>query len=387
MRTLLLAVALFSACTPGLDAETRAALARHEAERPGDPAVLYVAARAYDGAGDTKSALAMLRRLAASGYDDALEPGDFPKTLQREDGRALADHLARQAKVVVRGSVAVMFDGDGLMPEGHAYDAKRGRFLISSGKQRKVVSVDRNGTVRDVTRSAQDGLLAVLGMKVDAGRDVVWVASAAAPFMVDAEPGESGRSMLHAFDLETGATKAAITYARTPSLLNDLDLAADGSVYASDSQAGAVVVAKDGQIADVLPPGSFEGPNGVALAPAGDALFVADFRGVHRVDLATRTSALLPAPAPARTLAGIDGLYVHEGALIGVQNVFGRGRVWRLRLRADGRALESAEILETGRPDYANPTTGTFADGAFYYLANPSAKGGAPLKLVRLPLG
>ena len=125
------------------------------------------------------------------------------------------------------------------MPEGHAYDAKRGRVLISSGKLRKVVAVDADGRLADVTRPAQDGLLAVLGMKVDEGRDWVWVASAAAAFMVPARAEEAGHSMLHAFDLQTGETRMAIAYARTPSLLNDLDLAADGSVYATDSQSGA----------------------------------------------------------------------------------------------------------------------------------------------------
>lgn len=388
MRWISLALLLLAACAhkPAAGGEMVTLLSRYHAETPDDPAVIYVMARVHEQAGDVKAALVWLGKLEAGGFDDALEPTDFPRTLATAEGKALADRLSRRARVVVRSEVARRISGEELRPEGHAYDAKRGRVLISSGKLRKVVAVDADGRLADVTRPAQDGLLAVLGMKVDEGRDWVWVASAAAAFMVPARAEEAGHSMLHAFDLQTGETRMAIAYARTPSLLNDLDLAADGSVYATDSQSGAVVVVQGGEIEDVLPPDSFEGPNGIAVAAAGDALYVADFRGVHRVELATRAVEKLPVPAPARTLGGFDGLYVRGGALIGVQNLLGRGRVWRLRLRADGRAFESAEILETGRPDYMNPTTGTFGDGAFYYLANPNVAAGGELLLLRLPL-
>lgn len=388
MRWTCLFVVLLVACAgkSAVDEETLTSLSRYHAESPDDPAVLYLLARVHDRAGDVKATLGWLRKLEAAGFDDALEPGDFSKALATAEGEALAERLAKRARVVVRSEVARKISGADLMPEGHAYDPRRKRLLISSGKHRKVVAVDDAGQLSDVTRPGQDGLLAVLGMKVDEERDLLWVASAAAPFMVPMREEEAGHSMLHAFDLQSGATRWAINYARTPSLLNDLDLAADGSVYATDSHSGAVVVARDGIIRDVVGPGSFEGPNGIALAAAGDALYVADFRGVHRVELASGAVSALPALAPARTIGGFDGLYLREGALIGVQNILGRGRVWRLRLRADGRALESAEVLETGRTDYVNPTTGTFADGAFYYLANPSVKDGGDLILLRLPL-
>ena len=388
MRWTCLLVVLLVACArkSAVDEETLTLLSRYHAESPDDPAVLYLLARVHDRAGDVKATLGWLGKLEAAGFDDALDVKDFPKALATAEGKAQAERLARRARVVVRSEVARKISGVDLRPEGHAYDTKRRRVLISSGKHRKVVAVDEAGQVADVTRPGQDGLLAVLGMKVDEGRDLLWVASAAAPFMVPAKEEEAGHSMLHAFDLQSGATKWAIAYARTPSLLNDLDLAEDGSVYATDSQSGAVVVARDGIFTDVVAPGRFEGPNGIALAAAGDALFVADFRGVHRVELASGAVSKLSPPAGVSTIGGFDGLYLRGGALIGVQNIFGRGRVWRLRLRADGRALESAEILETGRPDYVNPTTGTFADGAFYYLANPFVTEGEDLILLRLPL-
>ncbi len=390
MRTIAAICLLLAACAaptrPALD-ETTVLLQRLHAADPGDPAVLYTFARAREDVGDYPGTLSWLAELERSDFDDALDPEDFVRTLRRPEARALAGRLAARARVQAPSAVALTLDLPDLMPEGHAHDARRDRFLLSSGRQRKVVAVDRAGETTDLTRSGQDGLLAVLGMKVDPTRDWIWVASTHAPFMIDAKPGELGRSALHAFDLATGETRAAIPYARTPSLLNDVDVAADGTVYATDSHAGAVVVVQHGELRDLLAPGSLEGPNGLALAPDGETLYVADFRGVARVALGTGAVTRLRPPAPARTLGGIDGLYFHDGALIGVQNILGRGRVWRLPLSADGRELAGAEILETGRPDYDNPTTGTFADGAFYYLANPRSRRGEPHRLLRLPLG
>ena len=390
MRTIAAILLLLTACAttprPALD-ETTALLRRLHAEDPGDPAVLYTFARAREDVGDAASTLSWLAELERSDFDDALDPEDFRRSLRRPEVQAIARRLAARARVVTPSTVAMTLDLPGLMPEGHAHDARRDRFLLSSGRERKVIAVDRRGKATDLTRPGQDGLLAVLGMKVDPQRDWVWVASTHAPFMAHPRPEEAGRSALHAFDLATGETRVVIPYTRTPSLLNDLDLAADGTVYATDSHAGAVVVVRDGELRDLLAPGSLEGPNGLALAPGGEALYVADFRGLARVELGTGALTRLRAPAPARTLGGIDGLYFHDGALIGVQNLLGRGRVWRLPLSADGRELTGAQILETGRSDYGNPTTGTFADGAFYYLANPRLRAGEPHRLLRLPLG
>jgi len=387
MRTVLLLATLLTACAAKAEAsaDTVALLQRMFAEDPGSPAVLYTFARAREDVGDYPGTLAWLAQLERSDFDDAIDPEDFRGSLRRPEVQAIAGRLAARAQVRTPSAVALSIDLPALMPEGHAYDPRRDRFLLSSGSQRKVVAIDRQGRAADLTLSGQDGLLAVLGMKVDVARDWVWVASTHAPFMADPSPEARGRSTIHAFDLATGETRAAVPYLRAPSLLNDLDLAADGTVYATDSHSGAVIAVRDGELRDVLPPGSFEGPNGLALAPGGEQLYVADFRGLHRVALASGAITSLRPPPGARTLGGIDGLYFHDGALIGVQNILGRGRVWRLPVAADG-TLAAAEILETGRADYQNPTTGTFADGDFYYLANPRSRRGEPLRLLRLPL-
>jgi hypothetical protein len=57
-----------------------------------------------------------------------------------------------------------------LIPEGIAHDARTGTFYVSSTYKRKIVAVPPSGGARDFTTEAQDGLLGVVGMKVDPAR-------------------------------------------------------------------------------------------------------------------------------------------------------------------------------------------------------------------------
>jgi hypothetical protein len=79
--------------------------------------------------------------------------------------------------------------------------------------------------------------------------------------------------------------------------------------------------------------------------------------------------ATLRLPAGATNLAGIDGLYLHGGALIGIQNAVGHPRIVRLPLAASGRAATRIEVIESGSPIVDNPTTGVVIDAAFVFMA------------------
>jgi len=96
---------------------------------------------------------------------------------------------------------------------------------------------------------------------------------------------------------------------------------------------------------------------------------------------------------------GIDGLYLADRYLIGVQNGFGAGRVLRARLSTDGREIQRVEALESAVVDLNEPTTGTVTPGGFVYIANSqiwkwdadaeSLRAGArlsPIMLRRVPL-
>lgn len=70
------------------------------------------------------------------------------------------------------------------------------------------------------------------------------------------------------------------------------------------------------------------------------------------------------------SLIGIDGLYWHEGDLIGVQNGFKPNRIIRIKLNRTLDHVAELTVLESNHPQYEIPTTGVVARGSFYYIAN-----------------
>ena len=92
--------------------------------------------------------------------------------------------------------------------------------------------------------------------------------------------------------------------------------------------------------------------------------------GIGRVD--PRDGSLVRLPQPDSVVSGgIDGLYWHEGDLVGVQNSTNPGRVIRLRLADGGKRIDGLVVLQSHHhPAFVEPTTGAIADGALHVLAN-----------------
>jgi len=87
-------------------------------------------------------------------------------------------------------------------------------------------------------------------------------------------------------------------------------------------------------------------------------------RGIAAMRLDTRQVEWLQ-PAPGIALSGIDGLYVHGGSFIAVQNGTAPPRLIRFSLD-----LRKQEVLEANTPRLGEPTHGTFVGDDFYFLAN-----------------
>lgn len=75
------------------------------------------------------------------------------------------------------------------------------------------------------------------------------------------------------------------------------------------------------------------------------------------VNLGTGQITALRLP-PREQAAAIDGLYWHDGHLVGIQNVTTPGRVVRLTLAADGTTVTRIETLQSHhQPAFHEPTT------------------------------
>lgn len=258
-----------------------------------------------------------------------------------------------------------------LIPEGLAWDPEDGVFYLSSIHRRSVYRVTPDGAVNDLGPAGAPDAFPMLGMKVDAERRQLWVCS------TDFNEGPNqGRTAIYLYDLRTGRVAQRFAPpgdARGP-MVNDLVVTKDGRVFATDSNAGSLQTIRGTTLVPSLPAGTFTQPNGIALAPDERVLFVADGSGVHRAALDAGGPALpsrLPTPAGAASVAGIDGLYAVDGALVGIQNGFpGRERIVRLRLSATSDSITGIDTLLAEHPLWNVPTTGTFVGADFWYLAN-----------------
>jgi len=212
-------------------------------------------------------------------------------------------------------------------------------------------------------------------------------------------PEQAGKAAVHAFDLASGETIGKWDADLQPALLNDLTIATEGGVYVTDSLNGRVLTldTETGSWTSIGVGVDYIGPNGLSLSGTGETLFVADFLGLTRIDLATGEAKRLLAPSGVRSLGGIDGLSYTSGSLVAIQNVVGTGRVWRVNLDKEEHELAGIELLEAGHPAFRNPTTGVVVGEDYLFLANPGLQRaiggkleplpeGGRLKLLRLPL-
>jgi hypothetical protein len=155
--------------------------------------------------------------------------------------------------------------------------------------------------------------------------------------------------------------------------LNDVTVAADGTVFATDSAQGGIWRAAPGDAALTrwLPDVALPGANGLALAGDGAALYVGHATGIARLELATGAVTPRLANPTRETVGAIDGLYRRGGTLIGVQNATHPGRVIEVALDAAGTGITAVRtLLSHHHLSLAEPTTGALDGDRFLLLAN-----------------
>ncbi len=389
MRRVLGVLFLLSACasTPPRavvdvdDDQTRTAietLRNAVGDDPTDGARIYVLAQYLDRIGDTTEAMKWLGELDRIGWTHGVNDHDFLHSTNTAAYRAIAPKLDAREPQVVHSTRAFVIPERDLIPEGIAWDPATGEFYVSSIHLRKVVRVTSDGKSSDFVREGQDGIFGTLGLKVDAQRRLLWVISNAAREMNGYTDAMDGRSSVYAYDLRSGelVTKIAFGSSREPSLLNDLVILDDGSVLITDSDGGGIMRVRFGSdtIETWIPAHTFTFPNGIAISDGEPFVYVADFNGLWRIDVRSRTVTPLPVPEPGETLSGIDGLTSYRGALIGIQNGVGHARVIRINLNDTRDAITNVDVVEAGNPLFDEPTTGVIANGVYYFMANPQLR-------------
>lgn len=327
--------------------------------------------------GRPEEALRRLERIVGwqLASDFAADP-DVATLSKRPEWKGLLARQAKAAEPVARATVAFRAGEADFIPEGIAWDPQTGAFFLGSLRKGTILKVSAAGESAPFASVRQaGGFGSVVGLAVDASRRRLW-AVAYDYFSADNfSPEGALKTALCSFELDTGKPLGCLEPPEGGDgahRLDDLAVAADGTVYVSDADAPAIYRAKPGATrleAWVSPP-EVQAPNGLALSGQGDALYVADYTlGLLRVDLATGKATELR--TPGRPLVGIDGLARYgERALIAVQNGVDPDRILRIDLSPEGDAVAAVEMIELGRKDWDEPTLGTVAGEDYYYVSN-----------------
>jgi hypothetical protein len=192
---------------------------------------------------------------------------------------------------------------------------------------------------------------------------------------------------------ETGLMRSTILLNEDRALLGDIE-AADDVIFASDSLTPRIFVVDHSGAASVFAADpKFVNLQGLAVDKKKQRLFVADYlAGLFVIDLNTRHVTKIANPTDAH-LGGIDGLYLYEGDLIGVQNGTTPQRIVRIDLARKGTIARSLKVLQQASPHWNEPTHGLIEDDRFLYIAtsnwpayddNGAIREGAVLQPLRL---
>jgi sugar lactone lactonase YvrE len=268
-------------------------------------------------------------------------------------------------------------------------------------RRRTVVEIDREGAVRNLGLSRHDAVGAILGVRWDAARGVLWVTTAGLPQMSNFAPGDTAIAALLRVRVADGEVEARYDLPAEPQghVAGDLAIGPAGDVFVTDSRAPVLYRLRPGATAlERVTHPLFRSLQGAAPTPDGAALYLADYsHGLLRLELATGAVERLR-DAPGTTSLGLDGIVWHRGAIVGVQNGVVPPRIARFTLDRTGRAFARVEVLDRALPLADEPTIGTLVGDDFIYVANSQwekyddagrRRAGtvlAPTVLLRLPL-
>lgn len=334
----------------------------------GSPDALLELARADARLGDAGAALAQLQAIAQMGVSQTAVGTlpDFRFLRRSPEFRAILATMASNERPTRRATRALTLSDAGLLPEDVAYDRDRRLFFVTSVLERRIVTLGPDASLRQFARAPDDWPM--LAVKIDPSRGVLWATESALNGFRSISKSDWGRSAVLVYDLRSGRLLQRIGGPRARQL-GDASLAPDGDLLVSDSNGGALYLARRGM--STLQPVDtqhFVSPMTPAFAPAG-SVYVADYlRGIGVIATKTRQVTWLPM-ADRYALQGVDGLYWHEGQLIAIQNGLSPERIMLFALDRSRARIAAQLPVESGTLRL-DPTHGVIVGDDFYYIAN-----------------
>src|SRR6478672_8070822 len=106
---------------------------------------------------------------------------------------------------VSRSRVVATLADSTFWPEGVDYDPRTGRYYVASVRHRTIAEVVNGRVTRELWPREQPGIGAVLGVRVDARRGVIWATLAGLPQMHGYSPADSTIAALVRVRIADGA--------------------------------------------------------------------------------------------------------------------------------------------------------------------------------------
>ena len=321
--------------------------------------------RAQLAAGNTDAALESLSWLEARGhvFGEASQ-AQIPELIGPAHADAARGLLRSKAEALQASqAVATVPPEAGVVESLYLPEGSKGVYIATSiTRKMTFMATAQGGGPMNIPDGADD----LSGVVETVDRREVWLASSNIDGSIDDKPGFSG--LIGFIKDQKGPTRIP---APDGVSVSDLAAGADGTIYASDPMGGGVYfkprTARD--LSTLVAPGTFRSPQGMAVSADAKRLYVSDYRyGLAVIDLASGAVSRLVSDVPA-ALDGIDGLWLHKGELIAIQNGTSPMRISAFRLSEDGSRITGHRILEQAHPEWTEPLGGSIADGVLYYVA------------------
>ena len=355
-------------------ASTRREVDRAASAWPTQPAYLWGRAIAALLTNDTTAVLDAVNAYAALGLGRDLH-GDarFAGLVTQPRFALVVARLDSNLAPIARSHVVASLTDSTFWPEGVDYDPRSHRYYVGSVRHRTIAEIVNGKVARELWPRAKAGIGAVLGVRVDTTRGVLWATLAGVPQMEGYTPADSSIAAIVRVRIADGAIERRWDLAPVPRghALGDLTIGPAGDVFITDSNDPVLYRLRPGSdTLDSIRHPLFRSLQGMAAPPDANVLYVADYsHGMLRVDLATRAVTRLD-DAPATTALGCDGLVWDNGSIVAVQNGVAPARIMRFVLDRTGTRIERAELLDRTTLIADEPTIGTIAGGEFVYVAN-----------------
>lgn len=333
-------------------------------------------AAVYAGEDDKTRAYDALVRLQTQGFAYQIANDDrFEKVRGTKVWDYIVANLAANATPFGEGKVAVELPGKDRLFESIAWDSKKKQLLAGSAREGAIYRVDDKGKLSDFIKSDPAvGPWAIMDMKADAERDVLWVASFGATVYKGYDAEKVNKSKLLKYSLSSGKLLGqyeAPGVDGEPHSFTSIGVGKDGRVFVADNSRREIYKLDGDKLAPLVTNPHLTGIAGLAVSDDGERLYFADpALGLFGIDLKQNAPFSVVHSPDKLVVGGVDSLFWYEGALVIVQGNMVPPRVMRLKLDSIGRSVQSVMPLDAAKPEFAVLGNGAVADNNLYFIAN-----------------